>query len=245
MTSFSKLLALFTTAACFAFLGFVMVTLIAGPNWPGETNKFTDYTFEYSGGENPTWAAKNRATDQAVQGPHKVLPKKIVDVLNDIKQGQQQQITLLDKGNPQTQTPGIEGLELYVNAPNTGLREILYKDIAALEKKDAQLQQELSGLRTQLSNTTREVTDTVSNIESIFIKAERRRGDIYRLQNLVAENQTDEFRAIGHQKKLRDVWERYRGVIQRLEQRKAILERQLKERERSNFNNTPQDVNAS
>lgn len=252
MTKFSKFLALFTTAACFAFLGFVMVTLIAGPNWPGETGQFTNYTFEYTGGENPSWSAKNRATDQAVQGPNKVLPKKIVDVLNDIKQKQQDQIALLDKGNPQTQTPGIEGLENYINgyksdqgAPIPGLRDILYKDIAALETKDDQLRQELAALRTDLETTTKKVTDTVASIESILIKTERRRGDIYRLQNLVAEMQTDEYRAIEHQKKLRDVWERYRGVIQRLEQRKAILENQLKQREGSNNNRQPQNVNAS
>lgn len=250
MTTFSKILALFTTAACFAFLGFVMVTLIAGPNWPGETNQFTNYTFEYTGGENPTWAAKNRSTDQPIGGSSPVLPKKIVDVLNDIKQQQQQKITLLDKGDPQTQTPGIEGLEVYINgppnAPDTGLRTILYKDIAALEKKDDSLQQELAALRTELAKTTVEVTDTVADIDSIFIKAERRRGDIYRIQNLVAETQTDEYRAIEHQKKLRDVWQRYRGVIERLEQRKAILERQLKERDGSNYDTkTPQNVNAS
>ncbi|MCA9068139.1 MAG: hypothetical protein KDA84_04415 [Planctomycetaceae bacterium] len=246
MTTFSKILALITTAACFAFLGFVLVTLIAGPNWPGETNQFTDYTFEYTSGENPTWAVKNRETDQTVGGSSPVLPKKIVDVLNEIKQDQQKQIELLDNGNLQTQTPGIDGLEIYVNDPNNGLRAILYKDIAALERKDDQLQQELATIRTELEATTKEVTDTLASIESIFIKAERRRGDIYRLQNLVAESQTDEFRAIEHQKKLRDVWERYRGVIQRLEQRKTILEKQLKERESSNLNTeTPQNVNGA
>ena len=76
MTTLSKILALFITAASFAFLGFVMVSLIAGPNWQGMAHEFDAYTFENSGGENPTWSAKRRDDQQPVGGPNPRFPPK-------------------------------------------------------------------------------------------------------------------------------------------------------------------------
>lgn len=232
MTTFSKILALLTTAACFAFLGFVMVSLIAGPNWPGETRDelFEEYAFEYTDGENPSWAVKQRDNDQAVGGGSPILPKKITDVLNQIKQEQDQRKRILEDGDPETKTAGIEGLDTYINDPNQGLKVLLYNDIEALQQNHARLQDDLAAVQAEIEKTTRDVTDTINTIESIYLKTERRRGDIYRLQNVVAESEADRFRAIEHQKKLRDVWERYQGVIARLEQRKAVLEKQLKQR---------------
>jgi len=240
MTTFSKILALFTTAACFAFLGFVMVSLIAGPNWQGETHEYENYQFEYSGGENPTWSVTRRDDGQAVGGGSPILPKKIVDVLNEIKQQQREQITFLDEGDEQTNTRGINDLEPYIQT----LDDALHKDVAALEENEARLHANLQAVQSQLEETTREVTDTITEIESIYIKAQRRRGDIYRLQNVVAELETDRYRSVEHQEKLRDIWERYQGVIQHLKQRKAILERQLEQR--SNYDTPPAvNVNAS
>lgn len=237
MTTFSKVLALFTTAACFAFLGFVAVSLIAGPNWYGETHDFPDYTFEYSGGENPTWSAKRRDNDQAVGG-NAVLPKKLVDVLNDIKKDQQARIGLLDNGDPNTRTPGITELDTYLHDPNTGIQALMYKDIAALNQYEDRLEGDFAKLQTAVVETSGEVTELVAKIEGIYIEAERRRGDIYRLENLVAAANTDAYRTVEHQEKLRDVWERYQGVIGRLKERNEILRQQLSERQRRNYEET-------
>lgn len=239
MTTFSKILALVTTAACFAFLGFVTVSLIAGPNWVGETHNFPNHVFEYTPGESPTWAAKRRDNDQAIGGASPILPKKIVEVLNQIKQEQQAKITLLDEGNPQTQTWGINGLENYLNDPNQGIKAMLAKDIDALNQQQVKLQADLLAIRDALEATSRQVTTTVTGVEAIFLEAERRRGDIYRLQNLVAEAETDTFRAIEHQKKLRDAWERYQGVIDRLEERNEILRQQLEQKQRLKYEDPP------
>jgi hypothetical protein len=236
MTTFSKVLALFTTAACFAFLGFVTVSLIAGPNWRGETNNFPEYVFEYTPGESPTWAAKRRDNNQAVGSASPILPKKIVDVLNQIKQDQQARIALLDGGTPNVYPPnGITGLETYLNDPNIGIKALLNKDIAALNAQQLKLHGDLQALRDALETTSRQVTMTVTNVEAIFLEAERRRGDIYRLQNLVAEAETDRFRAVEHQKKLRDTWERYQGVIERLKQRNEILRQQIEQKQRLKY----------
>lgn len=231
MTKFSKILALFTTAACFAFLGFVTVTLMAGPNWQGQTHSFPDYVFEYSGGENPSWSAKRRDNDQAVGGASPVLPKKIVDVLSQIKQEQQAEIALLDNGDPQKRIKGITQLDDEIHNPETGIEVLMYKDIAALNRYEDRLIEDLGRVQTAYETTTREVSDLLKTTEGIYIDAERRRGDIYRLQNLVAETETDSYRAIEHQKKLRDVWERYQGVIHRLEERNGVLREQLKQRQ--------------
>ena len=232
MTTFSKILALFTTAACFAFLGFVTVSLIAGPNWAGETHEFPDYAFEYSGGENPTWSVKSRDNDQAVGGGSPVLPKKIVDVLNAIKQEQQAEITLLDEGDPQKGIKGINQLDDEIHNAETGIEVLLYKDIAALNQYRGKLVNDLERVQTANETTSREVTNLVTTVEGIYLEAERRRADIYRLQNLVAEAETDRYRAVEHQKKLRDVWERYQGVKHRLKERNQILQEQLKQKQR-------------
>jgi DNA repair exonuclease SbcCD ATPase subunit len=241
MTTFSKILALFTTAACFAFLGFVTVSLVAGPNWQGETNDYPNYVFEYTGGEAPTWAAKRRDNDQAVGGANKVLPKKIVEVLTQIEKEQKDRIALLDNGNPdpQNRVLGIGDLDALIHDPNQGIEVMLYKDIAALNRQEQKLQADIAKQRDALETTSREVTDQVTAIEAIYIEAERRRGDIYRLQNLAAEARTDEYRADEHQKKLRDVWERYQGVIAQLKQRNEILRKQLAEKQRLQYEASP------
>lgn len=242
MTTFSKILALLTTAACIAFLGFVTVSLVAGPNWQGEIHNFPEYVFEYTGGENPTWAAKRRDNDQAVGGASPVLPKKLVDVLNEIKREQQAQIALLDNGDPATRTPGIQELDTYIHDPNTGIQALLRKDIAALNQYESRLEADLAQVRDAWVNSSREVTELVAEIEGIYLEAERRRGDIYRLENLVAEADTDAYRTIEHQKKLRDVWQRYQGVIGRLKERNEVLRQQLSEQQRRNIEESPAEM---
>lgn len=239
MTTFSKILALITTAACFAFLGFVAVSLIAGPNWVGETDNFPNsnlYVFEYTGGENPTWAAKRRDNEQAVGSASPILPKKITEVLTQIKNDQQKrigeldaQIALVDGGDEPMKRVGLNS---YQADPNQSIKVLLNKDIDALSQQQAKLHADLLALRDAHEATSRQVTMTVTNVEAVFLEAERRRGDIYRLQNLVTEAETDRFRAIEHQQKLRDTWERYQGIIKQLKQRNDILNKQVEQKQR-------------
>ncbi len=223
MTTLSKILALFITAASFAFLGFVMVSLVAGPNWEGMTHEFDNYTFENSGGENPEWSAKVRDDQQPAGGADKALPPKIVDVLNDIQTRQQQRIALLEQGDQAKSIVGIEGFEFSINDPNEGIKALILQDIRALKQYRQRLEEELANLSAALVQTTQEVSQKARDAELKFASAEERREDIYRLRNYVAESDADRFRSVEHQKKLRDTWERYQGVIARLKERNQQL----------------------
>ena len=237
MTTLSKILALITTAACFAFLGFVMVSLIAGPNWQGMTHEpeFDAYVFENSGGETPTWSVKRRDNEQAVGGPSPSLPPKIVDALNQIQNDQQQRLTFLEEGDPQKNIYGIKALDQAINDPNEGLKALILQDIRALKQYRQRLEDELAGLNDALVQTSQQVSQKARDAELKFTSAEERREDIYRLRNFVTETDTDRFRAVEHQKKLRDVWERYQGVITRLKERNEQLRSLISERKRSKY----------
>ena len=237
MTTLSKILALVTTAACFAFLGFVMVSLVAGPNWQGMTHEseFDGYVFENSGGETPTWSVKRRDNQQTVGGPNKSLPPKIVDVLNEIENEQRQRIEFLDKGDRQKNIFGIDDLKNFINNPDEGIKALILQDIRALKQYGQRLEEELAALNDTLVQTTQEVSQKARDAELKFTSAEERREDIYRLRNFVTETDTDRFRAVEHQKKLRDAWERYQGVITRLKERNEQLRKLISERSRTPY----------
>ncbi len=247
MTTLSKILALVTTAACFAFLGFVMVSLIAGPNWQGMTHEpeFDAYVFENSGGETPTWSAKRRDNEQSVGSPSPSLPPKIVDVLNQIENEQRQRLTFLEEGDPQNNIYGINALDQAINDPNEGLKALILQDIHALKQYRQRLEEELAALNESLVQTTQQVSQKARDAELKFASAEERREDIYRLRNFVTEADTDRYRAVEHQKKLRDVWERYQGVITRLKERNEQLRKLVSERNRTPYEEPQQTATGS
>ncbi len=224
MTAFSKVLALLSTAGCFAFLGFVLVTMLAGPNWPGEAGKIDDYAFTRSSGEEPKWSAAYREEPKTPIGTSKVLPKTIVEVQKQILDRQEKELKDLEIQ--------IASREDYLNNPRTGLLAMVHQDIKALSQKERQLEKDLLATSNALIQKTKEITQLGRETEIIKVQAEYRRNDIYRLRNLVAEAETDRYRSIEHQEKLRDVYERYQGVINRLKQRNAQL-KQLKQQQQS------------
>jgi chromosome segregation ATPase len=133
-------------------------------------------------------------------------------------------------------------LEPYLNDPNLGIKALLAKDIDALSQQQAKLQADLMGYRKAQEAVTQQVKMKVADVEAIFAEAELLRGDIYRLQNLVTEAETDRFRAIEHQEKLRDAWERYQGVIDRLKQRNEILRQQVQQKQRLKYEDPPTGI---
>ena len=158
-----------------------------------------------------------------------------MDVLNHIQNDQQQRLEFLEKGEQQKSIVGIKGFEFSINDPNEGIKALILQDIRALKQYRQRLEEELANLNDSLVQTTQQVSQKARDAELKFASAEQRREDIYRLRNFVAEADTDRFRSVEHQKKLRDVWERYQGVITRLKQRNQQLRQLVSERNRSNY----------
>lgn len=241
MTTFSKVLAVAVTIFCLAFVGVAGVAYVGGPNWEGRARDLDRYNFENSGGEQPKWSATDRIDGQAVGAPDAVLPKKIIDALKDEKADLATQISRYDTDNRAT---GWYTADQY-KAFATEAEKLLLQDIQALENYE-------QGLRTELAAVNEEIrkaklaTSTAAQAAGTALKeAERLRDDIYRIQNLIAEVQTDTERTIAHQKKLRDVLERYQGTANRLELRRDQMKKRLTGESADNAGTTPTTADAA
>jgi hypothetical protein len=212
LTTISKVLAVLTTVFCLGFLGVAGVVALGGPNWLGIAESQDGYQFTYEPGQNPSWSVKDLDDGQSVGAPSPVLPQKVRDVLNDRLQEQTTEISELQ--------PKIEQLKGYIATT----RQAILTDTAALDKYADGLRQQLATLGQQIRQTQEERSRLTLSAEQKLQEAERLRHDQYRLENLLVAAETDQFRAVEQQKKLRDTAERYQGLIDRLERRRDQLQ---------------------
>ncbi len=222
LTTISKVLAVLVTVFSLGFLAIAGVAGIGGPNWKGiAETELPEYQFVQSEGENPTWSAKNLKTGQNVGSPSPVLAQKIVDALNEKKQQQQNRITELTQGS-QNQ-PSIPFLKQRIDATEA----FVWADINAIDASKEDLRTQIAGLNQQIHDAQTQLVEKARAAGALHEQAKLRRNDIYRLQNLVDELEADRFRIVELQAKLRDVRERYLGIINRLENRREQLKTRL------------------
>ena len=221
MTKFSKILAVVATVACIGWLGFTMAVYIGGPNWQlmtVEREELREYEFARTEGENPSWTAKLRGSDQTVATDPN-LAKVILQVEKDIEMRQNARLN----GNP---AAGVLGLQQQIDQLQTLLQQtqqFAAADVTALATRGDELEQDVAELTQQLQLATQEVIKRAEQVQKLQAEAAQRRGDVYRLRQLLAELQTDRERLADLQQKLRDRIVRGQADVDALKRRQAQL----------------------
>jgi chaperonin cofactor prefoldin len=215
MTTISKVLVVFTAAACIAFMAFVIVTAAGGPNWETEARQIPGYYLEQTSGENPQWVVKSRLTGEQVAQGMASQPQAIVSARRKIRDDQKSEITQLDADLEQ------------VKAELAEAKALIEVDVEAIEKREAELEAELADLRQQIQAAANEGIQKAQQAQAVQAEAVRRREDVYRLENQLEEIRTDKFRAQAQADKLRDQLVLLEGNLERLHRRNDQLKQRV------------------
>src|SRR5688500_4249219 len=96
MNKVARVLVVFTAVMSVAFLAFIGVTALAGPNWLAKADALENYTFERTGGDAPQWKVTERVTGESV-ATTPYLPEALAKAQNHRVQAQQQRAAALDQ----------------------------------------------------------------------------------------------------------------------------------------------------
>lgn len=214
MNTISKTLVVFVTVASLAFLGFAAVNLLGGPNWEADLQELTEYSYEKSDGPVPEWTLTHRQSGDKVQ-TSRVLAELVAAALKDQTQRQQAQV-----GELQEAIPRLESGLAQAKALNA-------RDRAAMQAREQVLAQRLKQIDDQVNEAALAGINTYRQAMAVRDVAERRREDVFRLEDQLAEIEVNVYQIIEQKRRLQDLLIQYRGVNERLEQRNGQLQQQL------------------
>lgn len=211
MTKVAKVLVVFTTVMSLAFLAFVGVTAVAGPNWQGTAAALDGYTFERTGGDNPQWKVTERVTGKDL-GSKANLPEAIVAAQNDRTQAQAARVATLDQEISNVR----QTLDMEKPAAD--------QDKTGVQVRLQRLRETLDRLDSEVLQLTQQGTQTAQQAEAVRAEAAARRADVARLQNELAAVRADHYRVEEQINRLRQRLIRIGGQIDRAERRQEQLQ---------------------
>ena len=211
MTKLGKALVVFVTVMSLAFVAFIGVTALGGPNWRTQAEELKDYSFAQTGGDVPVWEVTHRITGESV-GSKPSLPEALVAAQRHKKQLQNEQITALDQKIERTR----KMLEFEGKA--IGL------DAKGIETRLSQLSTQLGELELRVADVTRQGTEQTQLAETILAEADARRKDVERLEAELAQVRVDRYRVQEQIKQLEQRLIRLGGQINRAGHRQNQLQ---------------------
>ncbi len=211
MTKISKCLVVFTVAASAAFLGFVSATVVGGPNWGAESRELTGYVFQKTGDTATSWSVNSNAAGDTFSKSSLLLPEAVVEARKHSKSRHQEELKQLDADIPKVREELQQAQQL---------TEI---DQKAIQLRFEQLTAELEALRKQINDVSEEGIQISQEAQATNQQLERRREDVLRLINQLAEIRTELFQAVEQQKRLRDEMIQIQGNIDPLKRREQQL----------------------
>jgi len=211
MTKAAKVLVVFTTVMSLAFLAFVGVTTVAGPNWQARAAELDGYTIERVPGDVPSYKVTERVAGKDL-GSKPNMPSAIVAAQNDRTQAQNARKTELDAQ--------IAAVKLARDEESAASKD----DAAGVQLRLQRLSEELDRLDKEVLALTQQGTQKAQQAEAIRTDAAARRADVARVQNELAAVRADGFRVDEQIARLRQELIRIEGQIGRAERRRTQLQ---------------------
>jgi hypothetical protein len=206
----SKILVVFVATASVAFVGFALALNNAGPNWTAEAESLTDYTFTYTPGENPTWAATYRNDTQQV-GSNRNLGAVVVKAYADAKRRNDEATSAI--------TPQIQPIV----DRTTAIAAFVAQDTGAIRIRNDQLLAEIKKLDDQIADTGLQGDRHAEQAITIRTETERRRESVFRLTRELEQIENDNYFQLGQRQRLLDRLHQLEGIRLRLQQRHQQL----------------------
>lgn len=246
MTTIGKCLVVAMTILALAFLGFVSVSMVGGPDFQAHLDDetlqgyaFTSEVDEVSG--KVKWSASARRPrptveqgrvtgyeEVSIEADTPLLASAIVKARKDLKQQQDEQIAALEQridGHTDAQGRKIPGLRQQIDHA----RALQQADLKAMEARLDELNQVLEAAHEEVNRLSRELIRASEEVVRKRGEARRRREEVDRVQHQIKEVQADIYRLTEQRKTLEDTLVRRRGIADRLERRRQQL---LEQREK-------------
>jgi hypothetical protein len=211
MTKVAKVLVVFTTVMSLAFLAFIGVTAVAGPNWQGTAAELDGYTIERVPGDVVSYKVTERVAGKDL-GAKPNLPAAIVAAQTDRIQAQTARKTDLDAQIAAVRQARDEE------------KPASEQDAAGVQLRLGQLAEALDQLDQQVLALTQEGTKQAQEAEKVRSEAAARRADVARLQNELAAVRADRYRVEEQIAQLKQRLIRIGGQIDRAERRREQLQ---------------------
>ncbi len=214
ITTIGRVFTVLIAMTSVAFMAFAMSRWATIPDWPSEERQLEDFKLTRTEGETPSWSASTRRTGDAVS-----TSTNIAQVLEAMykKAAQDDQAEL---GELQPQIPILEE---EISLAKTSIKQ---DSLAAATKAD-QLSAEFEQLRELVSKLTTEAELEKATAQKLQQQRKRRRSDVYRVREELAEVETDQFRAEQLQKQIVDMIRRVQGNFVKLQTRHQQLKKSL------------------
>ncbi len=214
MTSFGKLMTVFTVAVSLAFLGFVAIVVVGGPNWQAEANDaaLSDFVFEFPLNETESFSVKARREADTFSKSSESLPDVVIAARNHNVELQSKEIQPLQQSATQIEAR-LNDAEQFISA-----------DLAAMQIRENELQTQLNSLHARIEELSRQGIQKAEEAYDKQEEASKRRKDVIRLRAQLDETRIDLHRTVAQKQKLRDSLVRYKLYLEDLKQRNEQLQ---------------------
>ncbi len=206
----SKIMVVFVATASVAFMGFALALNNAGPNWQAEAETLTDYTFTYTPGENPTWAATYRNDSQQV-GSNRNLGAVVVKAYADAK-----------RRNDEAEANTSKDIQPLVDRTKA-IEAFVAQDAEALQRRHDLLLAEVKKLDEATADVGLQGDRHAEQAITIRAETERRREAVFRLTRELDQIENDQYFQTGQRQRLLDRLHQLEGIQLRLQQRHQQL----------------------
>ena len=210
MTKIGKIIVVLIAFGSLAFMGFAFSVWSGGPNWQAEAEKLTDYVFEYTAGENPSWTGKEKSSGETIKtSPN--LASVVIAAQTHKLQKLQNEISEVQGAIPPIQQRLEEAKKL--NAA----------DLESMKKRQDQLAAEYEQLNNQIVAASNEARNLAQQAHQLRTEAEHRREDVFRLQQEIAQIRTESYALEQKRVQLVDQLHRVENYVLNLERRHQQL----------------------
>ncbi|MCA8985140.1 MAG: hypothetical protein R3C12_22615 [Planctomycetaceae bacterium] len=214
VSSIGRVMSVLVAMFSVAFMAFAISRWATIPDWASEARELDAFRLTRTEGETPSWSASMRRTEDPVH-----TSTNMAEVLEKMYQ----------RGTQDAQTE----LQAYVDEAPRLQQEIeearaaTAADVIGVQNKVEEMVALLDGVEAEVARLTTDSEREKALAQQIQGERERRRADVFRLQEDLGQVNEDAYRAEQLQRELTDMIRRVQGAVIKLKTRKQQLSKSL------------------
>ena len=210
-TTLSKIMAVFVTISCVAFMAVIMANVAAGgPNWTARARELKDVAFDRAGPEAP-WTAKKR-TDGTDLGGGPILPAAIVKVQKTLTDAERARQAELDQKITR------------VKGQLTESKTMIDLDLDAIKRRQAELDTQYTALQADMAKVSQDYTTEAKKQTEDLAILKLRAQEFILIKNQLEELRAQREVATEEQARLKALLYQARANLERAKTRRQLLE---------------------
>ena len=214
ISTIGRVSTIMVTMFSVAFMAFAISRWATVPDRVSEARELTEFTLTKTEGETPSWSASTRLTGESVSTSSN---------MSEVLEAMYKRSTTDAQAVLTEYQEEIPFLEEDLSSAKSSIEE----DSKAVATKSKQLVAIMEQLDEVVETVSAEATREKATAQKTQETRERRRSDVYRVHEELAQVNTDQFRAVQLQKQLTDMIRRVQGNVIKLQTRQQQLKESL------------------